>query len=139
MPRRIAPRSSRPSRGRTHPASTGEPTALRGDCPVFDLRQAFKGSDEDRRVAFRALLAERRMRVCAVPSAFGAGGMFELPGDSGPCPRAGSLPWEPGACMATSEKWPSTSSCRREATRFNRWSQVTGGHRALPERWKPCA
>ena len=104
--RRIASRSSRPSDvGRliaeleheranlTAPrtAFTGIDRDLLRDvvtARVFEMRQAFEGCDEDRRAAFRVLLGDRRMSVCADPERhFRVEGVFELPleeGDSRP-------------------------------------------------------
>ena len=44
------------------------------------MRQAFEGSDEERRAAFRVLLADRRMRISVDPERqFRVEGVFQLP------------------------------------------------------------
>jgi hypothetical protein len=105
--RRIASRSSRPSdvarliaeleRERAARIAPRRPFAaidrdlLRSmvTARVLEMRQAFEGSDEDRRGAFRVLLGDRRMRVSADPERhFSVEGVFELPLDEGD-----SRPW----------------------------------------------
>ncbi|HTF32183.1 MAG TPA: recombinase family protein [Myxococcota bacterium] len=100
--RRVAARSSRPSEVariiaelERERASLSKPPGAFGPIDqdvlravvtarVIEMRQAFEGSDEERRAAFRVLLADRRMRISADPEQrFRVEGVFELPLDEG--------------------------------------------------------